>query len=32
MSNETNYGCLVYIGDYITQLYGDYNNHEKDPY
>ena len=22
---ETNPGCLVYIGDYTTQLYGDYN-------
>ena len=25
MSNEQNPGCLVYIGDYTTQLCGDYN-------
>ena len=25
MSNEKNPGCLVYIGDYTTQLYRDYN-------
>ena len=25
MSNEKNPGCFVYIGDYTTQLYRDYN-------
>ena len=25
MSNEKTPGCLVYIGDYTTQLYGGYN-------
>ena len=25
MSNEKNPGYLLYIGDYTTQLYGDYN-------
>ena len=25
MSNEKNPGCLGYTGDYITQLYRDYN-------
>ena len=25
MSNEKNPGCLVYIGDYTTQLYRDSN-------
>ena len=25
MNNEKNPGCLGYIGDYTTQLYGDYN-------
>ena len=25
LSNEKNPGCLGYIGDYTTQLYGDYN-------
>ena len=29
MSNEKNTGYLLYIGDYTTQLYGDYFiNHE----
>ena len=26
MSNENNPGCSGYIGDYTTQLYGDYND------
>ena len=25
LSNEKNPGCLVYIGDYTTQLYRDFN-------
>ena len=25
LSNEKNPGCLGYIGDYTTQLYGDYH-------
>ena len=25
LSNEKNLGYLLYIGDYTTQLYGDYN-------
>ena len=25
VSNEKNPGCLGYIGDYTTQLYGDYS-------
>ena len=34
VSNEKNPGCLGYIGDYTTQLYGDYSliSHYKDPY
>ena len=33
VSNEKNAGCLVYIGDYTTQLCGDYFiYHYKDPY
>ena len=33
LSNENNPWCLGYIGDYMTQLYGDYFiNHYKDPY
>ena len=33
MRNEKNPGYLLYIGDYTTQLYGDYFiNHYKDPY
>ena len=25
LSNDKNPGCLGFIGDYTTQLYGDYN-------
>ena len=32
MSNEKNPGCLGYIGDYSTQLCGDYHDHYNDPY
>ena len=32
MSNEKNTGCLVYIGDYTTQLHRILINHCKDPY
>ena len=33
VSNETNPGCLGYIGDYTTQLYiGIIISHFKDPY
>ena len=34
VSNETNSGCLGFVGDYTTQLCGEYNklNHYKDPY
>ena len=32
LSNEKNPGCLVYVGDYTTQLYRDYFiNHCRDP-
>ena len=31
-SHEKKPGWLGYIGDYTTQLYGDNNNHCKDPY
>ena len=31
LSNEKNLGCLGYMGDYTTQLYGDYINHYEDP-
>ena len=30
--NWKNPGCLVYRGDFITQLYGDWTNQYKDPY
>ena len=32
MSHEKNLGWLFDIGDYTTQVYGDWNNHHKDPY
>ena len=32
LGNEKIPGRLLYVGDYTTQLYGDYNNHYKDPY
>ena len=32
MSNEKDPGCLVYIGDYTTQLYREHNKPLYDPY